>query len=335
MAENFPRISVLLPTLNAGRVLGQCLKAIKDQNYPREKIEIIIADGGSKDKTLAIAGKYGAKIYSNPLKTGEAGKAVALSKARGELSTLIDSDNVLPDKNWFRKMIQPFQDREIIGAEPWKFSYRKKDALVDRYSALIGANDPYCYFVGNYDKYSFLSGKWTGLNPEEEDKGDYLKVKIKGDFLPTIGANGTIWRTRFLKKAVGKSKYLFDTDVAYLLKPFYFAKVKAGIIHLYCPQIKDFYRKQKRRARDFFFQEGRGERKGTYQCQRRKQLYFILSTVLFSPLVFQSLKGYFKKPDRAWFFHPPACLITLWVYGRETIRAFFKKEEFSRERWSQ
>lgn len=331
--NNLPSISVLIPTLNAARVLGACLRSLTKQDYPQDKLEIIVADGGSTDKTLEIAQKYKARIYKNPLKTGEAGKAVALKRAKNKLVALIDSDNILASKNWLKRMAEPFSDPEIIGSEPWEFTYRKQDSLVNRYCALIGANDPYCYFIGNYDKKSVLSGRWTGLKMKEEDREKYLKVEIKGEILPTIGANGVLWRKEVLKKTVGRSQYLFDTDVPYRLAPFYLAKVKVGIIHLYCREVKDFYRKQKRRAKDFFYLEGKKERKGTFQRQRERQLYFIISTLLVFPLIFQVIKGYLKKPDRAWFFHPLACLMTLWLYSSETILAWFTQTEMNREGW--
>lgn len=338
VSKRLPSVSVLLPTLNAARVLEGCLKSIVNQDYPKEKIEIVVADGGSIDRTLAVAKKYGARIYKNSLKTGEAGKAVALRKAKHELVALIDSDNVLPSKDWLKKITEPFSDKEILGSEPWEFTYRKKDSLVNRYCALIGANDPYCYFIGNYDKKSFLSEKWTGLDFHQEDKNGYLKVKVEGGVLPTIGANGTIWRTEVLKRTVGKSDYLFDTDIPYILSrqgSFWFAKVKVGIIHLYCHSISDFYRKQRRRARDFFYLERKQKRGETYQRKRNKQLRFIFSVVTIFPLTLQAMRGFIKKPDSAWFFHPFACLMTLWVYGSETILAWLGKSRLDRKSWRQ
>lgn len=337
---NLPSISILIPTLNAARVLEGCLNSIAQQDYPKNKIEVVIADGGSTDETLVIAERYGAKIHKNPLKTGEAGKAVALKQAKGDLVALIDSDNILPTKDWLRKMVVPFADPEIIGSEPWEFTYRRKDGFIDRYCALIGANDPYCYFLGNYDKRSVLSGKWTGLKIEQEEKGHCIKVKIpSGEILPTIGANGTIWRTEALKEVVGKSRYLFDTDIPYILaqkRSFWFAKVRVGIIHDYCNSLGAFYRKQKRRAKDFFYLEGQKTRTETFQRQVFRQLYFIFSVIFIFPLVIQSIKGYIEKPDlKVWLFHPLACLITLWVYGSETILARFKKSEMSRKDWRQ
>jgi len=51
----YPKVSILIPTLNAESVLDECLRSIEMQDYPKDKIELIIADGGSKDKTLEIA----------------------------------------------------------------------------------------------------------------------------------------------------------------------------------------------------------------------------------------------------------------------------------------
>jgi glycosyltransferase involved in cell wall biosynthesis len=336
--NSLPTISVLIPTLNAGRVLEECLKSISIQDYPKDKIEIIIADGGSVDNTLKIAKKYGAKIFENPLKTGETGKAVALKNAKNELVALIDSDNILPNKDWLKRMVEPFDDREINGSEPWAFTYRKKDTYINRYCALIGMNDPYCYFIGNYDRFCHISGKWTGVNLKQEDKGSFVKAKIESKILPTIGANGTVWRKDILMKAVGDSDYLFDTDIPYILtrqKPFYFAKVKLGIIHDYCHRFKDFYRKQKRRAKDFFYLENKKEREDTFQKQPDKQIFFALSTITLFPLLFQAGKGFIKKNDWVWLFHPIACLTTLWVYGIETIVSRVKISEMSRKNWKQ
>ena len=46
------KISVVTPTLNAASVLEAELESIRSQNYPQDKIEIIIADGGSTDNIM-------------------------------------------------------------------------------------------------------------------------------------------------------------------------------------------------------------------------------------------------------------------------------------------
>ncbi len=336
----FPSISVLIPTLNADKVLEECLVSIVKQNYPKSKIEIVIADGGSTDRTLKIAEKYGARVYKNRLKTGEAGKAVALKKAKNELVALIDSDNILPDKNWFKKMVEPFYDPEIVGSEPWKFTYRKKDGFIDRYCALLGMNDPLCYFLGNYDRLNVLTGKWTSLPVEQKDKESWLKIALRTGAIPTIGANGTIFRREFLINSGLVKNYLFDIDVLAQLveeKSVKFAKVKIGIVHLYCgSDIGKFVRKQKRRIRDYLYYQKIGVRNYPWQKQDKSGVAkFILSCLLIFPLIYQALKGFYKKPDIAWLFHPLACWITFWTYGWGKILGFFKSQEMDRKGWKQ
>lgn len=338
--KKFPTISFLIPTLNAESVLDNCLKSISIQDYPKEKIEIIVADGGSTDKTLDISKKYKAKIFKNSLKTGEAGKAVALKHAKNDLVALIDSDNILPDKNWLKRMVEPFSDFEIIGSEPWEYTYRKQDGFIDRYSALMGMNDPFCYFLGNYDRLNTLSGKWTGLTVEQEDKKNWIKLKLVFPQIPTIGANGTILRKKPLIESNFIGDYFFDIDVLALLaekKPILFAKVKVGIIHKYCGNdINKFIRKQKRRLQELLYYQKIGIRKYPWQkLNSGGLLKFILSCVTIFPLISQTFRGYLKKKDSAWFFHPIACIVTLVVYGESTIKSLWKAEEMSRKNWRQ
>ena len=58
-----PKVSIVIPTLNADTVLKLCLESISIQNYPKDKIEIVVGDGGSSDNTIAIAKKYNAKVF--------------------------------------------------------------------------------------------------------------------------------------------------------------------------------------------------------------------------------------------------------------------------------
>ncbi len=132
-----PSISIITPTYNSAKTLKSCLDSIKNQDYEGD-IELIIADGGSTDSTLEIAQKYTDKIYPNPLKTGEAGKAVGVKRSKGEIIALIDSDNILPSKDWLFRMTEPFQDREIAGTEPLYYTYRGEDGYITRYCAMLG-----------------------------------------------------------------------------------------------------------------------------------------------------------------------------------------------------
>ncbi|MBI5034287.1 MAG: glycosyltransferase family 2 protein [Chloroflexi bacterium] len=334
-----PSISILIPTLNSERVLQQCLESIAAQDYPSDQVEIIIADGGSTDETLAIARRYTSSIFPNPLKTGEAGKAVALQHATGEIVAFIDSDNILPTTDWLSRMIAPFADEEIVGTEPLEYTYRKEDSYITRYCALMGMNDPLCLFLGNYDRYCTLTGEWTEMPVEIVDQSSYLKATLQPPYLPTIGANGFLVRRTALTEWQTQD-YFFDIDVVHELASktkCQVGKVKVGIVHIFSGSVTTFVRKQQRRVNDYLYYRAFGLRKYQWQKTNRAGLVkFILSCVFVLPLVMQSARGWKRKPDVAWLFHPLACWITLATYGSETIRAFlFGMQTQSRAEWKQ
>lgn len=344
MSSKLPTISIIIPTLNSAKTLKDCLESITMQDYPKDTIEVIIADGGSSDGTLEIINSINATdsinlgILSNPLKTGEAGKAVGLKYARNDLLAFIDSDNILPDKDWLKRMVEPFDDPEIIASEPIEYTYRPNDGYITRYCALLGMNDPLCLFLGNYDRYSVLTGKWTSLPLNVEDRGRYLKVSLDPKMIPTIGANGFLIRKDIIDEVKVKD-YFFDIDILYAVSANHalkMAKIKNGIIHIFSGNISTFARKQKRRVRDYLYYNKLGIRKYPWgKVNKTGIAKFILSCLFLFPLIFQSVKGYIKKPDIAWFFHPIACWITLWEYGLGRVVGIFAVGELRREGWGQ
>ena len=48
---NSPKISIVIPCRNEEKYIGLCLHSIIDQNYPQEKIEVLVCDGMSDDRT--------------------------------------------------------------------------------------------------------------------------------------------------------------------------------------------------------------------------------------------------------------------------------------------
>ena len=82
------RLSVVLATYNEEKKLDECLKSIYDIAW-----EIVVVDGTSKDKTVAIAKKYGAKIFitDNP-QNFHINKNKAIDKAVGDWILQLDAD---------------------------------------------------------------------------------------------------------------------------------------------------------------------------------------------------------------------------------------------------
>lgn len=316
-----PFVSIIIPTLNSSGTLSKCLESILWQDYPREKLEIIIVDGGSVDKTVEIARKLGMdKILLNKLRTGEAGKALGIRHSHHEIIAFIDSDNILDRPNWLKDMIKPFADLEIVISEALYWTYDRVLEIPNRYSALSGVNDPFSLFLGNYGRFSYLTGRWTDIPLRQAKKDGYLKVEVHRGLkmLPTLGANGClVKRTAFDNDYA--DDYFFDVDFVYRLLAkgcLRFARVKVGVTHCYAKNTSQFILKTIRRIRDYFIYSKKGLRMYPYEKIPRSQiLKFLLYTITLFPLLLQIKEGNSRRQDVAWLFHVPACWITMLTYA--------------------
>jgi glycosyltransferase involved in cell wall biosynthesis len=337
MPASSPTVSIVIPTLNAAAVLGQCLDAIASQDYPKDAIEIIIADGGSIDATLKIAESHKCIVVKNSLVTAESGKAVGVKAAKNEIVALIDSDNIITDIDWMKRMVAPFSNPKVIGTEPLYITFRKSDEYLVRYSSLMGMGDPLCYFLGNYDRYCYISKKWTDLPVKVEDYPDHILIHLTPSELPTIGANGTMLRRAVLAGAdIGD--YLFDIDLIYelaLKEEVDFAKVKIGIVHLSSRTAANFMKKQRRRIKDYSYYQKLGIRKYPWGAKKERVLLFVLCCVTVVPLMVQAGRGYVHKRDSSWLFHVPACWMTLFTYALGSIQSRSGSGIADRSGWKQ
>ncbi len=90
------KVSVIVPSYNTEKVIGQCLGSIINQTL--EDIEIIVVDDGSTDNTVAIANEYAQKdsrITVVPKEHENAGvsRNVGLDRAQGEYVVFWDADD--------------------------------------------------------------------------------------------------------------------------------------------------------------------------------------------------------------------------------------------------
>ena len=211
---SLPTVSIIMPTLNSERTLEECLSSIRMQDYPQDKIEILIIDGGSTDKTKEISLKYNCRFIEGGYKNNqEPRKAIGLHNATGEIVSYIDSDNILPDKNWFKQMIQPFiDDDKIVGTQNIRYGIKKGFSLFNRYCALVGVNDPLVLYLHKNEKLSRTDDKWK-LTDILYDKGDYFVVNFNQDNMPTIGGNGFFIKRDIQLKSICKPDEFFHIDV--------------------------------------------------------------------------------------------------------------------------
>lgn len=101
-------LSIIIPTLNEEKYLAFLLESIKKQDL--SSYEIIIADAGSKDKTLEIAKKYNCRIIHGGLPAKARNEGAKFAK--GELLLFVDADSILPEE-FFGKSLKEFNERGL------------------------------------------------------------------------------------------------------------------------------------------------------------------------------------------------------------------------------
>lgn len=90
-------LSVVMPALNEEEGIVQTIESIpvKELKKLGYSVEIVVVDGGSKDKTVALAKKAGARVIESPRGYGRQYKE-GLKKAKGEIIVTGDSDGTYP-----------------------------------------------------------------------------------------------------------------------------------------------------------------------------------------------------------------------------------------------
>ena len=111
-----PTVSILISAYNEEAVIERKIQNILQIDYPREKLEVLIGDDGSADRTAEIVERYADRGITLVRAPKNAGKAAMLNRlnriAKNEILVLCDA-NTMFFPNVIRKLVQPFQDSEI------------------------------------------------------------------------------------------------------------------------------------------------------------------------------------------------------------------------------
>jgi glucose-1-phosphate cytidylyltransferase len=331
--RGLPTISIVIPVLNSEKTLDRCLKSIKSQDYPQENIETLIIDGGSTDRTKEISEKYNCKFVEKGYKDGhEARKGVGLHASTGELVCYIDSDNILPNKAWLSQMAKPLVDNaNTVASQTWRFGMKEDFSLLNRYCALLGANDPVVFYLGKSEKISW-QGNSLQMNNIIDDNEAYVAVRFNEQTLPTVGGNGFLIRREILLKSNCEPEDFFHIDVVLdIVRQGYdeFALVKNEIYRNSPDTLTNLAYKRI----NYFTVHNPSHLFRRYLIFDTTRVWDLINLSLFmfftvtiiQPLLF-SLRGFVKKRDIAWFLHPIVCWVFLLSYAYGSLQSNIKKK---------
>lgn len=137
-------LSLIIPTFNSEKHLAVFFDYLDKQKFLKEKLEVLIIDGGSTDNTLKIARHYRARILNNPKVLAEPGVTLGFSKAKGELLMVLAVDNYLIDPYYLQIMTKVFDDQTVAAAISNIVSL-SSDNFLNKY--LNRFTDPFSHFV--------------------------------------------------------------------------------------------------------------------------------------------------------------------------------------------
>lgn len=116
---DLPFVSIVMTVLNVENTISECLQSLLNLDYAKDKYEIVIVDGKSRDGTRAIitemAMKYShpkIRLFEKPGSIG-AGRNEGLKHAQGEFIAITDGDMEV-EHSWLSELIKAF-DEGIVG----------------------------------------------------------------------------------------------------------------------------------------------------------------------------------------------------------------------------
>ena len=333
--SNLPSISIVTPTWNSPLPLFErVLRTLKNQEYPKNLLEHIVIDAGSVNNTIELAKKYGCDItVRSDLKIQEQVRAsLGIKKAKNDIILMLQSDNIPTSKNWLKEMVQPFIDNKKVFCTFSAYNdYEKNMSITTRYGAFFGAGDPTLYYLGKSEKIPLLQKRYNKGNIIDETLAYWL-VRFTKNTLPTLGDNGHMFLRSAMNK-VNKDPNLYvhlDAFVDMLNQGYDTCGViKNSVIHVITPSIFT-YAKRRVQVKQTFYDGRRGKRKYlVFSWRSGKDVLNLIKFTIFSltfifPL-YESIKGYIRIRDKAWFLHPIICFLIILSYGQSEIVWFFRK----------
>ncbi|MCR8643119.1 glycosyltransferase [Paenibacillus sp. N1-5-1-14] len=125
----WPSVSIMIPAQNEDIVIRQTLNAMVALDYPKDKLEVIVINDNSSDRTGEIVDEFAAQYpFIIPLHTfppeGGKGKSHALNRAlkisKGELIAVYDADNT-PESAAVKNLVSGLINRPEVAAVVGKF----------------------------------------------------------------------------------------------------------------------------------------------------------------------------------------------------------------------
>ena len=298
-----PRVSFIIPVLNSANILGNCLRSIRQQDYPEQLIEILVADGGSVDDTVALARTFNARTMNNPERVAESGKRVALAAATGQYIVFLDSDNELSSRDFVRLAVRALAaNPQALGVESYYPAARGMNSFCAYLTQTLHISDPVTWMMC--------------VNPRRVGSSDGVErwTFPEGSLAYPLGANGFVFRRTDLA-SIGATEFFEDTHVALRLaqngQREWLRLTGRGVHHYVVRGLLDFLKKRRRQTYHFLSLKRNSDLSWTRMNPRMPGwVACLLCATLVVPLA-QTLRGLARTGDIRWLWHPLASFLSV------------------------
>jgi glycosyltransferase involved in cell wall biosynthesis len=300
-----PRVSFIIPTLNAEAILDNCLASIARQTYPRDRYEIVLADAHSKDRTREIAQRYGAIIVDDNGKNMEEGKRQALRRATGEYIVFVDADNELSHPDYLELAVRGLAaNPQALGVESYYPPSPRMSSFCAYLTHRLHISDPICWLMSR--------------NPVRlGQQGEVERWTLPCQSLSyPLGANGFVFRRSDLESVKAEEQFQ-DTHVALHLmragKREWLRISGRGVHHYYVQTLWGFVQKRRRATVHFLRVQSRLEHPANWMNEKPPVPLWLaaLYCVTFLGPLAHTFRGMLRDRDTRWLWHTPACVGTV------------------------
>jgi glycosyltransferase involved in cell wall biosynthesis len=104
-----PLVTIIVPCRNEEGYIGPCLDSILESDYPRDRLEVLVTDGMSDDRTREILHGYTARhpwirVLDNPRRITPVGLNLAIRASRGAILVRMDAHVIYP-RNYVTRLV--------------------------------------------------------------------------------------------------------------------------------------------------------------------------------------------------------------------------------------
>jgi glycosyltransferase involved in cell wall biosynthesis len=266
------------------RKLTDLLRSIEKQDYPKDKVEVIITTEG----------------------TPESAKAIGLKKATGDIVCFMASDCEFTS-NWALKEVAYKMDKNVSGAFSSHYFYNPSDPILNRYFALFGFNDPVPFYLGKCDRLPYY---------QTNDS----KITFPHN-VPTLGDNGFfVWRNLIKQTNLNEYSHIDNCEDLRKLGHYHYAYLRNAIWHKTGDSLWLWAKKRIHYA-NTLNKNRRWKMISNGKDMVTLLIFIILALSVVEPTL-RGLYGYLKSgiKDKAWFMHPIVCFITVLLYGASVLQ---------------